>query len=789
MDFKKRRVPIDALNLILNFESDDSSVLNFQYLATGSTNLNFGDDVLGAVDARINLCFQLETQTNYVTTVSETGHADGLFQTAFSAQVTAQYDYIDPYLKNDSHHVDLNFIGRLIESTDLNFGEVVADTLSSSVSFNFSSQIQAIYSATGDNVAVFDASYESRIIPEIEAVSTQLAYVNSQVNLNLLSDIQTNVKALARIDCQVVSTMTADIQAKYDQQQAVIDAVVSYAPFLSEVTANYDMDYYRAVFMDLNTAFQSTVEASARIDTPWKIGIHVTKFYANGLNEAIACSHGASLQFEKTSSLSRSIQSIYQSGNRLSNFFGSLWQQDLSLQSNAFIAWESGLKATTESIVQWQEMQRQRKQLTYAYEVAHVFERRYQFGFAKGLELIVENAYAWQDGRAIYYKKHDIEAWEPVPEKPYLGSNDLDFQCLCTSVDSYHINFDFGSDDCIPQVAQVNGWQIVNDVSVYREDTKESILIFNGRYNCDRSKWCWTFSLSIPASEIQKTRSTDGNPVILVVAVNGNVHRMFVEDRTRTRQFGKEVYTVTGRSPTALLDAPASPTRTFLQENERTSVQLAQAELDRVGSTVALNWKLIDELGWIVPKYSFSYSNLTPIAAIKLIADSAGGFIYSELDSNTLTIKPLYKKSYWESLVVSEYDRLIPESIAVNISVNDTRYPEYNAVWLTSDKSGDIYKVKKAGTDGANIYATQNNPLYSSTSVMTSAGKAMLSKAGLVEMHTIQMPISDKVGQCVLGEITAFNGELWGIVDSVDVSFSYDKVMQTVAIERVVTSE
>ncbi|MBF7696610.1 hypothetical protein [Acinetobacter rathckeae] len=789
MDFKKKRASIDALNLILNFENDDPSILNFQHFATGSTNLNFGDDVLGTVDARINLGFQLDAQTKYVTAVSEVGQADDLFQTAFLAQITAQYDYVDPHLKNDSHHVDLNFIAKVTGSTDLNFGDVVADTISSSVSFDFSSQIQAIYSATGDNVATLDASYESRIISQVDAVSTQFAYVNSQVSLSFLSNIQANAKALARIDCQLINNITAEIEAKYDQQHAVIDAVVRYRPFLSETTANYDTDYYKAVFVGLNTAFQSTKEATTRMNTPWKSGFHTTKYYDNGLSEAVACSNGTSLRFEKTSTLSRSIQSIYQSGSRLSSFFRSAWQQDVSLQSNAFIAWKGGLNATAESFVQWQEMQRQRKQLTYAYEVAHIFEQRYQFGFAKGLELIVGNAYAWQDGRPVYYKKHDIEAWKPVPEKLYIGSNDLDFQCLCVNVDAHHINFDFGSDDCIPQVAPVNGWQIVNDVSVYREDTKESILIFNGRYNCDRSKWCWTFSLSVPASEIQKTRSTDGNPVILVVAVNGSVHRMFVEDRTQTRQFGKEVYTVTGRSPTALLDAPASPTRTFLQENERTSVQLAQAELDRVGSGVALNWKLIDELGWIVPKYSFSYSNLTPIAAIKLIADSAGGFIYSEPDSNTLTIKPLYKKSYWEPLITSDYERLIPESIAVNISVNDTRYPEYNAVWLTSDKSGDIYKVKKTGTDGANIYATQNNPLYSSTSVMASAGKAILSKAGLVEMHTIQMPISNKIGQCVLGEITAFNGEWWGIVDSVDVSFSYDKVMQTVAIERVVISE
>jgi hypothetical protein len=47
-------------------------------------------------------------------------------------------------------------------------------------------------------------------------------------------------------------------------------------------------------------------------------------------------------------------------------------------------------------------------------------------------------------------------------------------------------------------------------------------------------------------------------------------------------------------------------------------VQLVQAELDRVNSDIVLNWELIDALGWVLPANSLSYSNLTPIAAIKL---------------------------------------------------------------------------------------------------------------------------------------------------------------------------
>lgn len=65
-------------------------------------------------------------------------------------------------------------------------------------------------------------------------------------------------------------------------------------------------------------------------------------------------------------------------------------------------------------------------------------------------------------------------------------------------------------------------------------------------------------------------------------------------------QVAQGTYTLTGRSQTALLDAPYALTCSFLQESE------------------------------------------VQIAAIKLIVESAGNFIYSK-NINILTIKPKYK--------------------------------------------------------------------------------------------------------------------------------------------------
>jgi hypothetical protein len=165
-------------------------------------------------------------------------------------------------------------------------------------------------------------------------------------------------------------------------------------------------------------------------------------------------------------------------------------------------------------------------------------------------------------------------------------------------------------------------------------------------------------------------------------------------------------------------------------------------------------------------------------------AESGGGFVYSEKNSNALIIKPLYKKTFWDSLTIDDYDRLIPESIVTAQSTDYELYPDYNGITLTNDRSGKLAQVRRTGTNADTILPAENNPLFDHVS-MGAYGKSKLAKAGMVETHTFTMPISSEIGECVLGEVLAFNSEWWGIVDSVSVSFSHAVVNQTIKVERV----
>lgn len=554
--------------------------------------------------------------------------------------------------------------------------------------------------------------------------------------------------------------------------------------FISLSAGFQDINHQLGVELGLSTIFNRVMARVGSIQIPWAKAILRVSNEALFFDQGLVVSQGQEIGFDRTLTLSESIHSKYDQGLKLSRNQSIGWQENLKIRITRDLYFDESIKLRLNREFTHQEMVRKRRNISYSHQVAHVFEKRFSFDWDKGLELVTKDDIAWDKTKAIHYRKHPIQPW-PQPVLPkYQGTTDLNFICLCHEVDSHNVVLNFGADDCIPAIPNKNWWHILNTLSVTRLDNGEEINVLDGNYSTDRNRWCWSYSLTVPASELIKLEPIGGQPVILKIMMNGNEHQMLLENRSRSRKFAQDVYVLTGRSQTALLSEPYAPVRSFLQENERTSVQLCQAELDRVFSATQLNWQLIDELGWIVANNSLSYSNLAPISVIKMVADSGGGFVYSEKNSNALTIKPLYKKTFWDSLTVDDYDRLIPDSIVTAQSTDYELYPDYNGITLTNDRTGKLAQVKRTGTSADTILPAENNPLFDHVS-MGAYGKSKLAKAGMIETHTFTMPISSEIGECAPGEVLAFNAEWWGVVDGVSVSFSHAVVNQTIKVERV----
>ena len=663
------------------------------------------------------------------------------------------------YIPPNSHNVILNFKELITGSTDLNFG------------------------TDEQNLTSLDALINTQFIADLHTESYSNDCLDVQVNTTFIAEIEAVTGQFTQLDTVFQTGFISEINAVRIDQYCAVDTIINIG-FKSDIVALFDINFIRGVEAYWLAKYQRSNPCLTAPDIPWAKPIfkaHNSAFY---FERSLTFSNQVFVGFDKAAVLHRAIKSIHEQTTGLTSGAYLKWEETEKRFISLNPIFDESKKLKINRIFDWVELVRKRKTFTYSHEVAHVFEKRFTFEWDKSLELITSSDISWDKAKAIHYRKHPIQPW-PKPEIPeYVGSTDLNFVCLCHDLDSHNVILNFGADDCIPGLPAKNWWYILNSLEVTRLDTGQKIIVMDGNYNTDRSRWCWSYGLTVPASEINKLEPITGQPVILKIMVNGNEHHMLLESRNRSRRFAQDTYTLTGRSQSALLDAPSSPTRSFLQENERTSVQLAQAELDRVNSIAQLDWKLIDELGWILPINSLSYSNLTPISAIKLIVESAGGFIYSEKNGNTLSIRPLYKKTFWDSIAIADYDRLVPISLVKDQSTDYEVYPDYNGITLSNDRSGLTGQVKRTGTSADTLLETANDSLFTVES-MGAFGKAKLAKAGMVEKHSLSMPISAEVGECVPGELIAFNAEWWGIVDSVSVSFNHAVVNQTVKVERV----
>lgn len=668
----------------------------------------------------------------------------------------------------DSHNIILNFEHLADGSINLNFGDDVTAVIDTVLDAEFSFEVTAVYADSGANTAVIDTVLDTEFSFEVVAVFNE------------------NTDVIGQIDTVLDTSFSFEVEAVFSENLCTINTFLD-TEFQFEVKALFDINHLVGVSYGFDVRYQKAITALSTTEIPWaKPALRVSNealFY----DQSLVISNQADIQYEQARSLTRAIRSIH--------------EQTADLSSDAYIHWEEGdkrfihqrylheetikLRHNRETV--WQEMIRRRRNFTYSHEVAQVFEHRFSFEWDKGLEIITKSDLPWDKAKAIHYRKHPVQPW-PKPELPkYEGTGDLNFICLCHDVDSHNVVLNFGADDCIPALPKRNWWYIVNTLIAERLDTGEKIKVMDGTYSTSRSQWCWTYSITVAHTEKDKLQPIDGHPVILKLVINGFEHHILLEDPEETRRFASVLYTYPGRSLTALNSDKYAPTRSFIQDNERTSVQLVQAELDRANSGTSLDWKLIDELGWIVSTESLSYAELSPIDTIKQVVDAGGGFIYSQKAGNTLTILPRYQNGYWDTMTVEDYDILLSESLVMqqNIKQNDEYIADFNAITIVNSRSGESLKVQQRGTSGDVPLESVTGPLFNVVSG-ASYGKNELVKANIQELHTFSdIPVSQEIGEMLPGKTIAFNGQWWGVIDSVSGSFSHEKVNETITVERI----
>lgn len=266
--------------------------------------------------------------------------------------------------------------------------------------------------------------------------------------------------------------------------------------------------------------------------------------------------------------------------------------------------------------------------------------------------------------------------------------------------------------------------------------TGEPVEVTQLSLDLDIDSWAWSLRATVPASSLALIMPGSGGAAEIEINLSGHVWRMLVEGFSESHEFGSNSYTVTGRSPAAILAAPYAPTRTHTQNNVRTARQLADEELQNTGWS--LDWQAVD---WLVPGGVFTYEGLTPLDAIAKIAAAIGAVILPHPSEKTLTITPKYRFSPWILSGAAANNTLDP-SILTGLALQWSPQPKYNGIYTSGQHQGVTAFVRRAGSSGDRLAQMIVDPLITTPEAGKERGRQALCAAGNKAKISVNLPLT-----------------------------------------------
>lgn len=225
-------------------------------------------------------------------------------------------------------------------------------------------------------------------------------------------------------------------------------------------------------------------------------------------------------------------------------------------------------------------------------------------------------------------------------------------------------------------------------------------------------------------------------PVELAVTINGYTWHVLVDDWSSSRQWVQGSVTIRGRSLTSELASPFVEPRSFVSDSQRLAQQLAADELPPGWS---LTWSAAD---WLVPAGAFSYSNLSPIAAIQTLAGSAAGFIQPSRTARSMDIKQLYPVEPWNWSSATP-NVTIPDDFLTQSSSQKLPGLGVDGVYVQGgDIGGVVALVQRTGSGGIRLAPPIVDPLVTHVDPARAQGIAAIAALQAQASEQYTMPLS-----------------------------------------------
>lgn len=645
----------------------------------------------------------------------------------------------------------LDFVGGYWGGADIDFGEAVKSPLSSSADLNFDSIWQ------GANAGLIFGE------PPVVDNNTSLSIVG------VIKPIASGGISVAETPVGVAIDASYDLNASASGGITAEDAVTGIA-----INAVYEL----SAVASGSASYDSNVDRLAQ--------------------------HNVSGDFQQSKLVNINKQGNFESNNLLTSELSADWQQSKSISADNQAIFEANKQLQTSSkqvfeqarIIGTSSKQLYESQLFMAHrrtisnEDASLIGHSEWFGFEAMLkrqtgrkikgeysELInTSRNEVNQYGKITTIKRQSraetakIPPWyyrppEPEPVDPYDANTLLEFKCKWLAPNTW---LDIAK-LCQPQdkgkpTPSKGVIFVTNSVSLARSDDGREIKLLGFSVGIDSNSYTWSFSATVPLSELSKVDTAHEQRIGVEFTCNGNLWRFILDSCDDSVSFGESSLTIKGKSRAMLLAHPYAQQRGFKFDTGMSARQIADAELNRngVASGFSLDWQLAGVNGWNVPANTYSYTGKTPINSLQWIAEAAGGFINADMSADVLHVLAHYPIPSWEWAAQTPSINLT-QSLITSRSRGRVNKPAYNGVTIYGENDNGIGAlIKRTGTSGGYQPPMVTSDLMTDTAAAISRGKMILSDTGDIGNIGISMPLHSDFGVLKPSTLIGVNdGEQW----------------------------
>lgn len=259
------------------------------------------------------------------------------------------------------------------------------------------------------------------------------------------------------------------------------------------------------------------------------------------------------------------------------------------------------------------------------------------------------------------------------------------------------------------------------------------ILISSVNYSVSRSQFSATASLKF-CSRIDFERALGQE---LKISLNGYDFYVICEQPSTSNRFANSSYSASCRGRFALLSAPYARATNYANPTAKTLAGIMSDILVNTGWL--LDNKMID---YPIPTGAFSYTNLTPAAALLSVAKSLGAMLDIDNANKTVSVIPAWPVMPWDT-ENAICDVVLNDSIILEHNTSQTISQEHNAVFVRGEQQGVACKIKRAGTLGDQFANDVVDTLITHNQAARQRGTCELANSGKKQNTTIRTKLLD----------------------------------------------